>query len=208
MSMFFSLRSSSVANEGVAMDGLPSSLSLAGWNTPWHSVGALPVSREASGLGGCSVAQLLAASAQTMADCAGIVMEALDSRVGNWQYSLDDGASWRTVRTDILHSGQQRGLVLGLSARLRVLPYGGSAHKKARMVWHAVRAIQARHSGCYCPYVSQGRDGAGPSVALELGLADINGTPASQRLPRQRNKRALAALRRAQTYGDAGQAAA
>ena len=194
MSMLFSLRSRAVPTEGGVLGALPSGLCGEVWTVP-------------CGLGGCSVAQLLAACPDALADCAGVVLEALDPRVGNWQYSLDAGASWRSVRTDILHSRQPRGLVLALSARLRVLPYGGSAHHKARMVWHTVTGAQARHSGCYCPYVAQERDGAGPSVALELGLADINGTPLAQRLPRQRNKRALAALRRTSACTATGQAA-
>lgn len=79
---------------------------------------------------------------------AGIVIERLDAQIGVWQYSLDDGANWQVVRTDLLHREGPMGLVLALGARLRVLPFAASGAVFAC----GQRRQEGGNGGMYCPY--------------------------------------------------------
>ena len=53
-----------------------------------------------AGVGGNTVAQLLQENCADMRASAGVVIEYLDTQAGTWQFSLDDGQTWRAVRTD------------------------------------------------------------------------------------------------------------
>jgi uncharacterized delta-60 repeat protein len=54
-----------------------------------------------------------------------IAITALNANLGTWQYSLDGGANWLTIQSDLINSSSnQLALLLGPTARLRLLPYG------------------------------------------------------------------------------------
>ncbi len=150
-----------------------------------------------AGLAGRAVAELLAAHAPGQAAQLGVIVEHLDPQAGAWQYSLDAGRSWHPIRTDILGRRGPMGLALSGAARLRVQPFAGSAHRPARIVLHAAQRLVQADNGCYCAYAAEGREPAAHSLTLDLALAAINATPAANPVPRPRNKRALAAQRRA-----------
>lgn len=141
----------------------------------------------AAGLAGQAVDELLAACASQLDVRLGVIIEQLDLQAGVWQYSLDAGAHWRTIRTDILNRPAPMGLALAPEARLRVQPFAGSAHRRARIVLHAAQSTIHAASGCYCPYAPEGRSAAARSIVLELALSAINATPAAS-APRPRNK--------------------
>jgi len=54
-----------------------------------------------------------------------IAVEAVDTSLGTWQYSLDAGATWLTIHADQLNSGTNTlALLLGPNDMLRLLPFG------------------------------------------------------------------------------------
>ncbi|MDF2466241.1 MAG: hypothetical protein K0Q43_4476 [Ramlibacter sp.] len=54
-----------------------------------------------------------------------IAIEAVNTSLGTWQYSLDAGATWLTIRADLLNSGTNTlGLLLGPTNMIRLLPFG------------------------------------------------------------------------------------
>lgn len=54
-----------------------------------------------------------------------IAITALNTSLGTWQYSLDGGANWLTIQTDLINSTMnQLALLLGPTAQLRLVPYG------------------------------------------------------------------------------------
>ncbi len=146
-------------------------------------------------LAGRTVGELLRDCAPQCDARLGVILEHLDQQAGVWQYSLDDGAHWSTVRTDILNRPAPMGLALSAGARLRVQPFAGSAHRPARIVLHAAQRAVGAGDGCYGAYDADGRDSRARSFTLMLALATINDTPAGAPAARPRNKRALAAQR-------------
>lgn len=148
---------------------------------------------QSSTLGGNSVQDIVAMHCAEMPGLAGVVIERLDAQIGVWQYSIDEGQTWQSVRTDLLHRDDPMGLALALHARLRVLPFGGQ-RGTARLVFHPVPFV-GRGNGIHRPYPPADERPEAPTVTLVLGLAAINGAPQSVHVPRLRNKRALAAAR-------------
>jgi uncharacterized delta-60 repeat protein len=54
-----------------------------------------------------------------------IGITALDTSLGSWQYSLDSGAHWLDVRSDLINSEtNELALLLGPTAMIRMLPFG------------------------------------------------------------------------------------
>jgi uncharacterized delta-60 repeat protein len=54
-----------------------------------------------------------------------IAITALNTSLGTWQHSLDGGANWLTIHADLINStSNQLALLLGPTAKLRLLPYG------------------------------------------------------------------------------------
>ena len=128
----------------------------------------------------------------------GVVVEFLDAQIGTWQCSIDDGATWRAIRTDIINRLGHMGLALDRSARLRVLPVGGGPRNPAaRVVFHATERPPGEGNGSYRAYPPDDRGESSHSVTLMMTLSTINGTPPEVAAPRLRNKRALAAQRHA-----------
>jgi len=150
-----------------------------------------------SALGGNSVQDIVAMHCAEMPEVAGVVIERLDAHIGVWQYSIDQGQTWQSVRTDLLHRDDPMGLALALHARLRVLPFGGQ-RGTARLVFHPVPFV-GRGNGIHRAYPPADERPEASTVTLVLGLAAINGAPQPVHVPRLRNKRALAAAR----YGEA-----
>jgi uncharacterized delta-60 repeat protein len=76
---------------------------------------------------GTTVAALIANGSITDADGAveAIAVEALDTSLGTWQYSLDGGTNWLTIQTNLLNSTTNTlALLLGPTDMLRLLPFG------------------------------------------------------------------------------------
>lgn len=144
-----------------------------------------------AGVGGNTVAQLLQENCADMRASAGVVIEYLDTQAGTWQFSLDDGQTWRAVRTDLINRPGHTGLALDRDARLRVL-CSGSNREGARVVFHSVQRGHGAGNGSYRPYAPDEREEASHSVALVLCMGAINGVPPAVKVPRPRNKRARA----------------
>ncbi len=152
----------------------------------------------ATGVGGKSIASIVLEHCKSMAMPLCIIVEHLDAQVGTWQYSVDAGESWRTIRTDLINRPGYLGLALERTALLRVLPTpGGARSTAARMVFHASQRVPDDGSGSYQIYPADDRGEDACSISLALSLGAINGVPPSAATTRPRNKRALAAQRSA-----------
>ncbi|MBV7539567.1 hypothetical protein [Acidovorax sp. sic0104] len=145
----------------------------------------------ATGLGGNSVAHIVEENCPGMLASAGVVIEHLDAQAGVWQFSTDDGQTWRPIRTDLVNRPGNMGLALDRDARLRVLPFGGHRVSGARVAFHTVQRSHAQGNGSYRAYACDDREDGSRTVTLVLGLNAINGTPPAVHVPRPRNKRAL-----------------
>ena len=146
----------------------------------------------ATGLGGNTVAHIVEENCPDMLASAGVVIEQLDAQAGTWQFSTDEGQTWRAIRTDLINRAGYLGLALDLGARLRVLPFGGHRVSGARVAFHTVQRSHGQGNGSYRAYAPDERDGGSRTVTLVLSLAAVNGTPPEVHVPRPRNKRALA----------------
>ncbi len=76
---------------------------------------------------GISVAALVVNGSITDVDGAveAIAIEAVNTSLGAWQYSLDGGTSWLTIRADLINSSTNTlGLLLAPTHLIRLLPYG------------------------------------------------------------------------------------
>ncbi len=78
-------------------------------------------------LAGISVASLLVDG--SISDVDGVVqaiaVEAVNTSLGTWQHSLDNGATWLTILSDLVNSStNQLCLLLGPTALVRLLPFG------------------------------------------------------------------------------------
>ena len=144
-----------------------------------------------AGVGGNTVALLLQENCADLPASAGVIFEYLETQAGTWQFSLDDGLTWRAIRTDLINRPGHMGLALDRDARLRVLCTGAS-REGARVVFHTVQRSHGQGNGSYRAYADEDREDGSPTVTLVLGLAAINGTPPAVHVPRQRNKRAMA----------------
>lgn len=142
-------------------------------------------------LGGNTLAHIVEENCHGMLPSAGVVIEHLDAQAGTWQFSLDDGHTWRAIRTDLINRPGNLGLALDRDARLRVLPFGGHRVTGARVAFHTVQRSHGQGNGSYRAYASEDRDGGSRTVTLVLSLAAINGAPPAVHVPRLRNKRAM-----------------
>lgn len=156
----------------------------------------------AAGVGGHSIASIMARHGMNVPAPLGVIVEHLDAQIGTWQMSIDEGASWHTVRTDLINRPGNRGLALEPAARLRVLPLPGSTRQGARMVLHAAQRALGDGNGCYQNYPPCDRGDGAQSITLVLDLDAINGRPPATRTARPRNKRAMAALSHAADVQD------
>lgn len=144
------------------------------------------------GVGGNSIAQILAESCPQHAAAAGIVIARLDARAGIWQYSVDNGGSWRDARTDLINRPGTMGLALDREARLRLLPRLGERVEQIHMVVHAVKHSLHTRNGSHSAYVPDPSEGDSAAISLLLDISHINGMPPQVHVPRLRNKRAMA----------------
>lgn len=144
------------------------------------------------GVGGNCVAQIVHDNCPDLLASAGVVIEHLDAQAGIWQFSIDNGLTWRNARTDLINRPGCMGLALDREARLRVLPHSGHRVSGVRIVFHTVQRSHGPGSGSYRAYAPDDRDGGSHSVTLVVGLNAINGMPPEVKVPRPRNKRAQA----------------
>ena len=145
-----------------------------------------------TGLGGNTVAHIVEENCPDLLVAAGVVIEHLDAQAGTWQFSTDEGQTWRAIRTDLINRAGHLGLALDRDARLRVLPFGGHRASGARVAFHTVQRSHGQGNGSYRAYAPDERDGGSRTVTLVLSLGAVNGTPPEVHVPRPRNKRALA----------------
>ena len=150
-----------------------------------------PAAPAGTGLGGNTLAQIMEENCSDMLAAAGVVIEHLDAQAGAWQFSADQGQTWRAIRTDLINRPGNLGLALDRDARLRVLPFGGHRVTGARVAFHAVQRSHGAGNGSYRAYAPDDRDGGSRTVTLVLSLAAINGAPPVVHVPRPRNKRAM-----------------
>lgn len=146
-----------------------------------------------TGLGGNTLARMVEEHCPCLSPSAGVVIEYLDAQAGTWQFSIDAGLTWRSIRTDLINRrSSHQGLALDSDARLRVLPFGGQRVSGARMAFHTVPHSHGPGNGSYRAYASDEREEGSSTVTLVLSLAAINGAPPAAQVQRLRNKRALA----------------
>jgi hypothetical protein len=145
-----------------------------------------------AGLGGNTLARIVEENCPGMLASAGVVIEQLDAQAGTWQFSTDQGTTWRAIRTDLINRPGNLGLALDRDARLRVLPFSGHRVSGARVVFHTVQRSHGQGNGSYRAYAADDRDDGSRTVTLVLGLSAINGEPPAVHVPRLRNKRAMA----------------
>jgi hypothetical protein len=145
-----------------------------------------------TGLGGNTLARIVEENCPDLLVAAGVVIEHLDAQAGTWQFSTDDGQTWRAIRTDLINRPGHLGLALDRDARLRVLPFSGHRVSGARVAFHTVHRCHGQGSGSYRAYAPDERDDGSHTVTLVLSLGAINGTPPEVHVPRPRNKRAQA----------------
>ncbi len=145
-----------------------------------------------TGLGGNTVAHIVEENCPDLLVAAGVVIEHLDAQAGTWQFSTDEGQTWRAIRTDLINRAGHLGLALDRDARLRVLPFGGHRVSGARVAFHTVQRSHGQGNGSYRAYAPDERDGGSRTVTLVLSLGAVNGLPPEVHVPRPRNKRALA----------------
>lgn len=150
------------------------------------------LAQSGTGLGGNTLARLVEENCAGMLAFAGVVIEQLDAQAGTWQFSVDDGLTWRAVRTDLVNRPGNMGLALDRNARLRVLPFNGHRVNGVRVAFHTVPRSHGPGNGSYRAYAGEDREDASATVTLVLSLGDVNGTPPAVHVPRPRNKRALA----------------
>jgi hypothetical protein len=164
--------------------------------TPCHPavepVNAVGLRAGASGLGGNTLARIVEENCPGMLASAGVVIEQLDAQAGTWQFSTDDGATWRDIRTDLINRPGNLGLALDRDARLRVLPFSGHRMGGARVAFHTVQRSHGQGNGSYRAYAGDDREDGSRTVTLVLALSAINGAPPAVHVPRPRNKRAAA----------------
>ncbi|MFY3384436.1 hypothetical protein [Paracidovorax sp. MALMAid1276] len=146
----------------------------------------------ATGLGGNTVAHIVEGHCPDMLAAAGVIIEQLDAQAGTWQFSIDDGQTWRAIRTDLINRAGYLGLALNREARLRVLPFGGHRVTGARVAFHTVQRSHGPGNGSYRAYAPDEREDGSHTVTLVLSLGAVNGTPPEVHVPRPRNKRAMA----------------
>ncbi len=152
----------------------------------------MPEDGACPGVGGNTLARIVEDNCPGMLASAGVVIEHLDAQAGIWQLSIDEGQTWRTIRTDLINRDGNLGLALDRDARLRVLPYCDHRVTGARVVFHTVQRSHGPGNGSYRAYAYDGREDGSGTIALVLSLAAINGAPPAVHVPRLRNKRALA----------------
>lgn len=145
-----------------------------------------------TGLGGNTLAHIVEENCPDLLVAAGVVIEHLDAQAGTWQFSTDEGTTWRAIRTDLINRAGHLGLALDRDARLRVLPFGGHRVSGARVAFHTVQRSHGQGNGSYRAYAPDERDGGSRTVTLVLSLGAVNGTPPEVHVPRPRNKRAMA----------------
>ena len=169
-----------------------------------HAHNTLGSAASGTGLGGNTLAQIVEENCPGMLASAGVVIEHLDAQAGTWQFSTDEGHTWRAIRTDLVNRPGNMGLALDRDARLRVLPFSGHRVNGVRVAFHTVQRSHGQSNGSYRAYASDEReDGCSRTVTLVLGLSAINGAPPAVHVPRPRNKRALV-QRAAAAAGAAG----
>lgn len=157
-----------------------------------------------TGLGGNTVAHIVEGNCPDLLAAAGVIIEHLDAQAGTWQFSVDDGQTWRAIRTDLINRAGHLGLALNRDARLRVLPFGGHRVTGVRMAFHTVQRNHGQGNGSYRAYAPDERDDGSRTVTLVLSLGAVNGTPPEVHVPRPRNKRALAQRAALAAGGTAG----
>lgn len=144
-----------------------------------------------TGLGGNTLAHIVEENCPDLLAAAGVVIEHLDAQAGTWQFSADQGLTWRGIRTDLINRAGNLGLALDRDARLRVLPFGGHRVTGARVAFHTVQRSHGPGNGSYRAYACDEREAGSRTVTLVLSLAAVNGTPPAVHVPRPRNKRAM-----------------
>ena len=178
--------------------------------TPHHRSERLPVASHlgdaSTGLGGNTLAHIVEENCPDLLVAAGVVIEHLDAQAGTWQFSTDEGQTWRAIRTDLINRAGHLGLALDRDARLRVLPFGGHRVTGARVAFHTVQRSHGQGNGSYRAYASEDRDGGSRTVTLVLSLAAVNGAPPAVHVPRPRNKRAMVQRAAAAATAAAGSA--
>jgi hypothetical protein len=160
--------------------------------TDHRRTAAIGTADSSAGLGGNTVAHIVEENCPDLLAAAGVVIELLDAQAGTWQFSTDEGETWRAIRTDLINRAGYLGLALNREARLRVLPFGGHRVNGARVAFHTVQRSHGQGNGSYRAYAPDERDGGSRTVTLVLSLGAVNGTPPEVHVPRPRNKRALA----------------
>jgi uncharacterized delta-60 repeat protein len=106
-----------------------------------------------------------------------IAITALDTSLGAWQYSLDGGSAWLTVAADLLNaSSNELALLLGPSARIRLLPFGDVHGSVTNALTFRAWDQSSASAGSYVPISSTGGTSA---YSVDSASANITVTAVS-----------------------------
>ncbi|MDP1977638.1 MAG: hypothetical protein Q8K39_08270, partial [Undibacterium sp.] len=111
-----------------------------------------------------------------------IVIEAVDTRVGTWQFSLNGGATWLNIQADLINSTTNTlGLALGPTALIRLLPFGDlSQTASSSITFRAWDQSDGNPSGSYFVFnPGVGSVSAASDVATASVIA-VNGASAPE----------------------------
>lgn len=168
------------------------------------------VSAKASNPAGITVANWVVDDSITDADGSAvkaIAITALDARLGAWQYSLDNGTSWLTIRADLINSGtNELALLLGPTAQLRLLPFGGLSGTLSEAITFRAWDMSSGAQGNYVAIAGAGSGCSAFSSAADtasLTVTAVNDAPTFA--PVAGSGKAVIAVG---NYGDTGQSIA
>jgi uncharacterized delta-60 repeat protein len=144
-----------------------------------------PISAGQPVIAGNTVAEVVVDGSITDPDGAAleaVVVESVDTSLGTWQFSLDDGLTWLTIASDLINPLDGYGLALGAAARIRLLPFG-ALEGDAGFVFRAWDQSDGASSGEYIRYtpgtgsVSAGSDQATLAVGPLVAGPSVNSVP-------------------------------
>ena len=128
---------------------------------------------------GVTVANMVVDGSITNSTDKSIAVEAVNSSLGSWQYSLDSGTNWLTMRADLLNSTTNTlGLLLPQTAQIRLLPYGTMNGTLSDAI--TFRAWNTSNGGTSGTYVvtTPGSDGySTASDTASITVTSVNNAP-------------------------------
>lgn len=109
----------------------------------------------------------------------GIGVTALNASLGTWQYSLNGGVSWLTIRTELVNSlTNELALLLDPVARIRLVPFGDlTGDLNDALTFRAWDMSRLGDPGSYVPVEATGGGSAFSAASYKDSIAVTNTNP-------------------------------